>query len=330
MSTKVNYIPLVRSELVITYIDYISEHEPTVRRFIKDSGLPENISELKGDNYLSREAVVSLFKILNTHLSFGKYLEMLITCSRINVVKVLKGRKYKGNLYDVLNEVCNDINYYSTDTEFRLDKQGKEIWFNRRRTSDEFIGTELITISTLISIVEVLTGQKLPLDVINLRTSNLLLFDNLFKENRVLLNRRKKYTGILLTPNLLELDVDFHDPLESNENNVLDLYSYRSSLKQLIAPYLNGRAPSLDDVSGYVNISNRTLQRRLRKEGFTYSDIIFELIDEETCSALIHTDESLSDISYRMGYSNVSHMIRAFKNRFNITPAKFREKYLKN
>ena len=79
--------------------------------------------------------------------------------------------------------------------------------------------------------------------------------------------------------------------------------------------------PTLIDLSKEINLSLRKL-----KEGFkeTYGTTVFKYLFEhkmELALKLLKDGENnVNEVSFKLGYSNASHFIYAFKNRFGITP----------
>jgi AraC-like DNA-binding protein len=62
-----------------------------------------------------------------------------------------------------------------------------------------------------------------------------------------------------------------------------------------------------------LNISARTLRRRLIEENVTYQAILNEVKNDLAMQYLSNTKLSPKEIGYLVGYSNVSNFRRAFK-----------------
>jgi AraC-like DNA-binding protein len=86
--------------------------------------------------------------------------------------------------------------------------------------------------------------------------------------------------------------------------------------------------PGLDVVADSLNITPRTLQRRLQKENSGYRQISDELKKKISEMLLLHNRFSVADISHMMGYSETSAYIHAFNKWYGIPPQKFREEVL--
>lgn len=76
----------------------------------------------------------------------------------------------------------------------------------------------------------------------------------------------------------------------------------------------------LESIAQTLNVSTRTLQRRLEAEGTSFRNV---LADVKICRAtelLQDSALSISDIAVLLDYATTSHFIRAFKTRFGTTP----------
>lgn len=86
-----------------------------------------------------------------------------------------------------------------------------------------------------------------------------------------------------------------------------------------------GEMPTPDELASRLNISNRTLRRRLKDEGTSFKDIQNEVRMGTAQEYLRQTNLSIQEIAYNLGYSEVSNFHRAFKNWSHQTPGDYRE-----
>lgn len=91
-----------------------------------------------------------------------------------------------------------------------------------------------------------------------------------------------------------------------------------------------GRLPTIEQIADQLNLSSRTLKRRLSEAGTSYQ----HLKDSERfrkAIALLETGrDSLEVIADTLGYSDASNFSKAFKNWSGVMPGEYREKHLKN
>ena len=69
-----------------------------------------------------------------------------------------------------------------------------------------------------------------------------------------------------------------------------------------------------------MDISVRTLQRRLHRHGLTYSALVERVRHEEACRLLQEHGKSIAEIAVRLGYSDPSHFSRAFRRWEGVSP----------
>ena len=79
-----------------------------------------------------------------------------------------------------------------------------------------------------------------------------------------------------------------------------------------------------DFVVQRVGMSSRTLQRRIAASGTTFILIRDEIRFELAASMLTHSDLSIGEIAYRLGYSEIASFTRAFSKRFGKSPGRVR------
>lgn len=86
-----------------------------------------------------------------------------------------------------------------------------------------------------------------------------------------------------------------------------------SRVKQAILDHLPSGAPSDDQVAQALYMSTRTLQRKLKEEGTTFSETI-ESVRRELAEAYLRDPNlTLTEISYLLGFGDTSSFSRAFK-----------------
>ncbi|MEH6516860.1 MAG: AraC family transcriptional regulator ligand-binding domain-containing protein [Halioglobus sp.] len=83
---------------------------------------------------------------------------------------------------------------------------------------------------------------------------------------------------------------------------------------------------SMEMVAAKLALSPRTLRRRLSSEGFTFQEVKNLATERRAKYYLISTSLSLSEISFELGYSELSAFSRAFRTRVGETPQTYREK----
>jgi AraC-like DNA-binding protein len=93
---------------------------------------------------------------------------------------------------------------------------------------------------------------------------------------------------------------------------------------EMIDELPSGRA-SADAIAQAMGMSGRSLQRRLAEEGSSYKDLLAEVRRDLARQYVEESETSVTDISFLLGFSDVSSFSRAFKRWFGVSPAAARQ-----
>ncbi|MGB7738015.1 MAG: AraC family transcriptional regulator ligand-binding domain-containing protein [Steroidobacteraceae bacterium] len=82
--------------------------------------------------------------------------------------------------------------------------------------------------------------------------------------------------------------------------------------------------PTLEQLAGFVNISPRTLARYLESERTGFRDLSLQVRTERASHLLAQGDLSVTQIAYRLGYTDVASFVRSFRAQTGRTPGSVR------
>ena len=83
------------------------------------------------------------------------------------------------------------------------------------------------------------------------------------------------------------------------------------SLEDAVRELLSAGYPTVEQGARRVGVSVRTLQRRLHRNGLTYSGLVEHVRHEEARRLLREHGGNIAAIAVRLGYSDPSHFSRA-------------------
>ena len=98
----------------------------------------------------------------------------------------------------------------------------------------------------------------------------------------------------------------------------------RQSMIQLVKPDF----PSVEQVAQHLNVSVRTLQRRLSEDGITFKALVDEVRKEFAMTYLRKEELSIGEVAYLLGYADGSVFSRACKRWFGESPQQWRNDHL--
>lgn len=82
----------------------------------------------------------------------------------------------------------------------------------------------------------------------------------------------------------------------------------------------------LEDVAGEIGISQDQVAELLRKHcGFTFRQYLNQVRLEEAKRLIRNSNLQIAEIAFNVGYNNIQHFNRVFKEYTSFTPTGFRE-----
>ena len=100
--------------------------------------------------------------------------------------------------------------------------------------------------------------------------------------------------------------------------------SVTEQVKNMLRLMLKEQAPSSTTIADRLNVSSRTLQRKLNDEGTSYKEVLNELRLELALYYLKHTELSLDSIAFKLGYAEARSFYRSFKQWTGRTAGSYR------
>ena len=101
-------------------------------------------------------------------------------------------------------------------------------------------------------------------------------------------------------------------------------WTFASLLRSIVQPYLNGGHPDIGFAAEVAGMSKRTLQRRLRQSGTSYSEILRGARFDLARTMLSEHGAKITDVAMTTGYESPQHFSRAFRRMTGVTPSSYR------
>lgn len=107
-------------------------------------------------------------------------------------------------------------------------------------------------------------------------------------------------------------------PLEESDDSMI------AAVRRVLWTMLPGGRPNLWRTAASLDISARTLQRRLGEDGSSFSRVLDELRRDLSDELLSDRKLSVAEVAFLLGYSEPSAFQRAFRRWRGISPRRFR------
>jgi AraC-like DNA-binding protein len=85
--------------------------------------------------------------------------------------------------------------------------------------------------------------------------------------------------------------------------------------------------PTLQELSKMLNLTTRTLNRYLEREGTCYRDLAGSVRFELACERLAAGNMSVTEIAYSLGFHDSANFARAFRAKAGCTPSEYRRRF---
>jgi AraC-like DNA-binding protein len=139
-----------------------------------------------------------------------------------------------------------------------------------------------------------------------------------------------KFSSAALGLPLIKADPGLCIVLDRHAEELLAKYPRTDTLierlRTIIRNELNGGDASLERVAGQVDMSARTLQRKLREHGTSHQELLDQMRKDLAVRYLREPEMAICEVAYLLGFSESSALHRAFKRWTGMTPNEFRRR----
>ena len=127
-------------------------------------------------------------------------------------------------------------------------------------------------------------------------------------------------------PHLSDILVRYCEETLASRNQARD--SFRVCVENVIAPLLPHGRPQASAIARKLNLSPRTLARRLADEGLSFASVLDEMRRELAMRYLADAKLSISQVAWLLGFQEVSAFTHAFRRWTGQTPSEMRRSEL--
>ena len=101
---------------------------------------------------------------------------------------------------------------------------------------------------------------------------------------------------------------------------------FQDKVRKIVLRRLESGSVNLEMIAKELNVSSRSIYRKLRSENISYKDLLSEVRKQLALDYLKEASLSINDISFKLGFSESSAFHRAFKRWFGAKPGQYRRR----
>jgi AraC-like DNA-binding protein len=159
-----------------------------------------------------------------------------------------------------------------------------------------------------------------------------------FPNTRILV-RQKHASVVVARADLAQLTFDATAPEKNSpgplpsydaQDGPAEAWDFINLMRMLIQPYINDGSVDVAVAAEMAGMSTRTLQRRLKLSGSSYSRLLREARFQLACAQLGDPGMKVIDVAMLTGYESPQHFTRAFRRFTGVTPSEYRNRSLRS
>jgi AraC-like DNA-binding protein len=337
MSTNKHHLSLVEYSQFSTFLEALEMTHWDIYAMLDKALFPKSFNLYEGDGVILTERVYSVFNLLDEQLTEPKLIQYLSIVAKKNAGKILQALPFQDfyNIEELVICFINETFRSSPNSQFSLMETLGSKWLVRHKLpqNDNLSVIECYLLKLFHELIYSAAQIKWLPNRIFLQSPHaqekthqrcMLLFNN--KDLQLISER--DVTGIELPEYILKSKINVYRPLYEFSKSDADLgknmRTISEALRYVLPHYLSGGRPSLDFSAEICGLHSRTLKRRLRKEGVTYTALLDEIIISLAKDALLSSDQNITDISINLGYEHPNHFSRMFKRLTGLSPKHYR------
>ena len=232
-------------------------------------------------------------------------------------------------LYQAMSLFCSMAPAELTNAQFSIKRDRQVIWFcgGPVEGSDEEVRqVELYRLGMIVQVIRWAAGCDWKPAELQLQSQTLahLRESNLIENTRVRTGSRELAVAIspvLISQPLKSLGNGSQPAPPSVAGPDLDV---KSALKEVIRTHVRGGRGTVRGVARSLDMSERTLYRRLSSHGLSFSQLVDQVRVETATALLSESNLPIGDIAREAGYSEPTHFSRAFKRITGNSPHQYR------
>ncbi|PKG76276.1 hypothetical protein CXF86_02020 [Shewanella sp. GutCb] len=324
-------VPLIKSQYAIAFVDILKQIDSDIYPTIAKAQLPENILEPDHD-YVPQLPLINLLRIIGEKAGPDRYSQLIWqVCRQVLVPSYAEKLKYAKTLEQAIEEFSVFFNQESTHSTVKLRHLVGRHWLIREHNFNiekllDF--RELFILTFMIELIRNLTKREWSPAEIVLTSDNadelkksLLVEDSIFYVNRSVIAISLTSAELALP---ISLKLGWHEAKPSEPRRPTQ---FVDSLKQALKPYLGLGRLSIGSAADILGMNVRTLQRRLKAEKASYSNIVENVLFTQACEMMTDGNIPITRIASSLGYSDLAHFSRAFKRITGQSPRAYRKQF---
>jgi AraC-like DNA-binding protein len=330
-------ISLIHTSWLKPFASFLAGHQICLKAYYDEANIDIKSVE-HADGWITKQ---QLYRFLNSIASginmpeLGFVVGETLTPNSIGTIGVALAKTK--TLGDAIGVFCRLINQSAEGNKAWVTEDEKKggLWlFNRTTgtTSEDRSIADHGGLMTLVNLIRLKAGRDWYPSHVTLQTGP----TDAYQKVAGLINTEIQFdssaTGVAFPAHWLLQPIHSNladSTTETKNASLLDLKEpMPEKLKRLIQSMMGigGMAPTAMLMANLCDMSPRSIHRNLKEAKTSYREIIDSVRLERAKERLTHSEITMNELAYELGYSGANNFIRAFRRMEGVTPQIFRNK----
>lgn len=280
------------------------------------------------NKYIPNVLLEELLLTIKNDLGIDSLSTDLSGCFRSTNMGYISNHIFKSpSFLTLLEEVVKHQKLVKSNYTVKLQTMGAiskfSVKINEKPSQGKLICEE-IDIMRILDAFMLVGGENFCPIELGVTANNSFYLESILPKGGFNLKLNQSESWILFNTSLLNQEVPsiFETPEPMTLANSNQITSFK--IEQLLNSFNQGTIPRLDELSQILDVSRRTLERRLQTEGATFLHIKENFLKRKSFELLSESELSVKEISEQLDYSQSQNFIRTFRKWTGTSPAEYR------
>ncbi|MGR5499622.1 helix-turn-helix domain-containing protein [Vibrio sp. DNB22_10_4] len=316
--------PVVYSDYATSILSHLKQQGIDVSELVAASGLPSEYQQTES-TFLPLRAVFRLLEVTYQELGDKKATTLIRDALHTHIVpKILSELDECKTVEQALNQVIRLIQIQIPQSKVLLAPMENGVIFSRQKTANTddsaFIWSEVFTVWIMIELVQALTKSNWLPKQVHVQSHSCTELIPCFPRQIQFIQAREA-SGVVIDNKVLSQPVFISSPAPSDEDEGNAHYNAISQTYSALRPYVLELKFNLERAAQIIEVSKRTLQRRLNQHGITFRQLRDNLIADLALEQL-QQGEAVSRVAVNMGFASITQFSRSFKRITGLAPSR--------
>lgn len=298
-----------------------------IQRYLKNPFL-RKLDLYDSDSYIPNILLEEILVSIKRDLGLVSFYEDLNVHFKSTSMGVYSKHFFQSpNMLTLLSESVKYQNFLRSNYKIKLDILGANAKFSVKIVEAQSIGKKIceeIDILRILDAFKLVFGENfVPLEIgITSSTSQKLEVVLPHRNYNLKLNQEESW--LLFKTDLLRTTIPHVLEGGSVPDIVQSDHPETFKVEMLLDSFRVGDIPNLDEISVMFDMSRRTFERKLSREGSSFMAIKEQYLKRKSFELLQDSNASVKEIAEQLNYANSQNYIRSFRRWTGVTPLTYR------